>query len=455
MKYTYRKIMKKGLLSLVLIFAFLAFTSLSHASGVEAVLKMMLKKGMITQADYDEVMGEIKSPDSLEQRVQNVEQRTDDLSRQQTVVTQQHESFTSHVDKHIIHEEGAAGGLGNLSIGGGITLVGQGTSGNDDNAVGEDVVDGNISVDLEISAALGEHGEGFIALEAITGDGLSGDELETFWGLNADAGDNGSTLEVTEAWYEHSFNDMVTVTVGKLNPSNYFDGNEVANDETTQFLADGFVNNSAVEFPDNGFGIRLTAAPSDIIDITLGFHEGDADWDDMFEDPFLIGEVVVKPQIAGRQGNYRVSVWTNRTPHTRILDATVTNEHNSGVGISIDQQAADGVSIFGRLGFQDEDVSPFDLAWSGGIQVDGSLWGRDGDLFAVAYGEARLSDDYEADRRANGIIPADEGHLEAYYSLVVNDYVVVSPDIQIITNALGDDNFETVVVGAVRGQVTF
>ncbi|UCH44808.1 MAG: carbohydrate porin [Nitrospiraceae bacterium] len=448
--------MKKILLSMLFIVTIFAFTSLSHASGVEAVLKMMLKKGMITEADYDEVMDEMKGPDSLEQRVQSVEQKTADLGRKQAVVAKQNESFTEHVDKHIIHEEGAAGGLGNLAIGGGITMVGQGTSGNDGNATGEDVVDGNVSVDLEISAALGEHGEGFIALEAISGDGLPGDELETFWGVNADAGDNGSSLEVIEAWYEHRFgNDAVTVTAGKLDLTNYFDGNKIANDETTQFLADGFINNLSIEFPDNGFGVRLTATPSEIIDITLGFQEGDADWEDIFEDPFLIGEVVVKPQIAGRQGNYRASVWTNRTPHTKILNTGDTNEHNSGVGISVDQQLIDDLSVFGRLGFQNADVSLFDLAWSGGIQVEGSLWGREGDVFAIAYGEARLSDDYEADRRANSLMPADEGHFEFYYSLVVNEHVVISPDIQIITNAMGDDNFETVVVGAVRGQVTF
>ena len=244
--------MAKRIMASMAVCLFLVFTATAtHGSEVEVLMKMLLKKGMITEADYNEVMNELKGPGSIEQRVQEVEKKTSEVA--------------GHVDKHIIHAEDATPAkIGNLNIGGGVTMVGQGTSGNDKNdlasAEADDAIDGNASVDLEVSVNMGKHGEAFLAIEAGNGDGLAdefdydGDgESDLFWGFNADAGDNGSNLEVTEAWYEHMFmGDMITFTIGKLDPTNYFDGNEVANDETTQFLADGFVNDATVEFPSNG-----------------------------------------------------------------------------------------------------------------------------------------------------------------------------------------------------------
>ncbi len=336
-------------------------------------------------------------------------------------------------------------------------MVGQGTSGNDDNVPpGEDVIDGTISTDLELSASVGEHGEAFMLVEAGAGDGLQDNEIVTYWGVNDDAGDNESHLEVTEAWYEHMFfNDMVTVTVGKLDMSVYFDGNEVANDETTQFLASGFVNSIAIEFPDNSAATRLTVSPNEFIDISVGMQSGDSDWEDILEKPFLMAEADVKPKFGELRGNYRVYVWTNRTNHTELKDTTNDKEHASGYGISLDQQAADYLTLFARVGYQDKKIYEYDIAWSGGLALSGSLWGRNDDVLGIAYGEARLSDDYEDFLKAAGTKTANEGHFEAYYSLTINEHLAITPDIQVITNASGDDDFETVTVGAVRGQITF
>jgi carbohydrate-selective porin OprB len=169
-----------------------------------------------------------------------------------------------------------------VSIAAGITAVGQGTTGNEDNPAGEDVIDGSISADLEISALLFEYGEAFMLIEAGAGEGLQDDEIVSFWGVNDDAGDSNSRLEVTEAWYEHRFLDTRLIfTVGKVNLTNYFDGNEVANDETTQFLATGFVNTIAIEFPDNSPGARLTLSPNELLDFSIAWQDGDGDFEDI------------------------------------------------------------------------------------------------------------------------------------------------------------------------------
>ncbi len=421
-------------------------TAGSYASEAEILLKMLLKKGIVTQAEYDEVMEDLKSADSIESRVEAIENKTDQVSRD-------HGDLITHIDKHITHAEGPAV-IGGINVAAGITIVGQGTSGNDENTPpGDDAVDGNISADIELSGKLGEQGEAFMALETGDGTGLA-EELDAFWGFNADAGPS-ATVEITEAWYEHQFSEgLVTLTIGKLNLTNYFDVNEVANDETTQFLSDGFVNNITVEFVD-GPALRLTASPSELIDISIAAQSDG--WDDLDEKNFLIAGANIKPKFGELQGNYRLYVWTNGSDHTDVNDATKTGERGTGYGISADQQILENLMLFARLGIRDDDLTEyaFDTAWSGGLALTGSAWGRDNDVLGLAYGESILANHKEDALRAAGTTPGNEGHFEVYYSLALNEYVVISPDIQIITNAKGDNDYKTVVAGALRGQFTF
>jgi carbohydrate-selective porin OprB len=109
------------------------------------------------------------------------------------------------------------------------------------------------------------------------------------------------------------------------------------------------------------------------------------------------------------------------------------------------------VTLFARADFADKKVAENDFVWSGGVAVSGSLWNRNDDVVGIAYGEANLSDD-QADTLAN---PGDETHFEAYYNIAVNEHVGITPDVQAVTNAKGDDDFETVWVWGVRGQFTF
>ena len=402
----------------------------ASASEGEVVLKTLLDGGIITQEQYDNAVEEIKKK------------------------SKEREAWRTHVDKHITLMEGAAPRfIDGLSAAAGITMVGQGTIGNDDNtAPGEDVVDGSISANLEVSASLDKYGVAFMRAEAGAGEGLQDDEIISFWGVNDSPGDGESRFEITEAWYEHRFiNDMLTFTIGKINLSNYVDGNMVANDETDQFLATGFVNSITIEFPDNTIGARLTVSPTELIDLSIGWQDGTGDFEDIFEDPFIIVEVGIKPSVAGHQGNYRLYGWINSSDHTEIKNPSRTDEGGAGAGISADQQVVDGLVLFARLGFQDDDVYEVAFAWSGGVAVSGWLWGMDDDVAGIAYGQAYLSDGY----KETLISPADEGHFEAYYKHTINEHITVTPDIQVISNALGDGDFNTVLAGGLRVQLIF
>jgi hypothetical protein len=238
--------------------------------------------------------------------------------------------------------------LGHLELGAGATGVVQGTINNDANNPDDgETQDASWSIDLEIGAPIGEHGQAFILIEAGQGEGLANDAGvgDSFFGVNDDAGDSEASLEVTEVGYEHRlWGERVVFTLGKIDLTNYFDTNAVANDETSQFLASGLVNSVAITFPeDNGAGVRLSAMPASWLTLSVGWAEHDADFDDVFDDSFFIGEVDFTLSMGQHPGTYRFYLWYNLADFTSF-DNPNDSDHNWGAGISFDQQLLEPIS---------------------------------------------------------------------------------------------------------------
>ncbi len=360
------------------------------------------------------------------------------------------QALAPHIDKHLTHSEAGIGEqLGNLHLGVGLTGIVQGSLEADDiDPDGANHTDGNWSLDIEIEAHIGENGLGFVAIEVGQGDNLN-DELSVFHAVNGDATGGDSGLEIIEAWYEHYFRDeMITLTVGKIDPSNYVDGNAVANDETAQFLNGGLVNSLAIEFPDdNGAGVHVAITPNDFIELNVAWAEADADWEDVFNDSFGIAEINIMPGFLGRDGNYRFYAWYNGSDKTKLDGSGDNDEDGWGVGVSLDQQLTDNITAFARLAVQDDEVYEVETAWSLGAEIKGTKWNRENDAFGIAIAQAILSDN---------ITPDDsETLIEIYYSYAVNDQLFITPDIQIIDSPGGDDDNDTLFVFGVRGQVNF
>ena len=355
--------------------------------------------------------------------------------------------------------------LEGLEIRAGATFIYQFTENANVNAPSgddKDASDVSYSVDLEFENKFEDYGTAFLHLE--TGDGAGAeDELEVFSNVNRDADDSDNSVSVTEAWYEHYFKLLpLTLTVGKIDATAYIDGNEYANDECSQFLGRIFRNSPVIEFPDdNTAGIRALVEPVEFLEIELAAMDANDDWEDIFDNIFLVGQLNLKPGVFNRPGNYRIYGWINDKDHREWNNDLETEEENYGFGVSIDQEITDIVGAFARYGWQDPEVyaedSDFSLeqSWSAGIQFTGSPWLRDEDIFAVAFGQVIPSDDYQ---QANGLKAKTESHLEAYYNFKFNEHLSISPDLQLIWrpyggDAAGDDG--TIVIGGLRGQLDF
>lgn len=343
-----------------------------------------------------------------------------------------------------------------IDLAAGATGVLQGSSGAEKRLSPEgDVTDGSWSFDLELTMPVASHGKWYSLFEAGQGDGIDGD-IPTLSGFNDDAGDD-EDVEVTEIWYEHNWiGERVRFRGGKIDITTDFDCSTVANSETDQFLSSGFVNNLAVEFPDdNGWGTMLWASPGHLWDIGVGVADADGDWDNVFDDIFSILELDFKPRIANREGNYRIYGWFNNKDHEDLSDPDETDEDNYGIGLSFDQEITDVMTLFARYGWQRGSVSQVEHAWSAGSQCSGKFYGREDDTFGLAYGMAIIGDDWEEDvDEPEGIDSGDEHHVELYYNFKANDHLNISPDIQWVKNPNGDSDNDDVWALGVRAQLS-
>lgn len=312
-----------------------------------------------------------------------------------------------------------------LTFGAGITMVAQSLSG--DAAAADDQSRITYSADIAFEGDFGDKGSALIYLN--TAQGTAVDPMAGAGGVNADdeAGltvDGGySSTRIAEAWYKMPLGKKVNVTVGKIDPTGIYDGNEVANDQTTQFLGDVFVNNAAIEFPGYAAGISLSADINDKVSVNIGAFEPTDDFTGNQNLKFSIVELGLTGHMMGQPANVRLTSWQR------------SDNDNQGVAISADQAINDDLTVFVRYGIQ-EDTQAFDSALSLGGQ-----WALAHDMLGFAYSQAA----------ATGL-GDDESQLEIYYSYAVTDHVHLTADLQQISNPGFDSSLDNVTVMGLRLQ---
>jgi len=428
-----------------------------------------------------------KTIQRLEERIETLEKKIASQERnitaeravndaQEQKISEYNSKFTQ-LDEKLHRETGKPIPLvGGLEISAGATMIVQGTN-NIDNAASDvqkkkNRTDASYSADITIGKDFKEiDGRAFLHLEGGQGEGLE-DDLTLYSNVNYDA-DNHENVRLTELWYEQGFlQDKAALTFGKLDPTVYFDNNEFANDETIQFLGRVFRNNPAIDFPDNGAGIRFAFMPTEGIEFNYGLFDGNSDWEKMFDNLVNMGQVNFKTSFFGRPGNYRFFGWNNNTYYTKWLDTGKNKESAYGFGLSFDQRLTENTGVFCRYGWQDPKIYSPDIeataglnysleqSWSAGLQFEGKPWGREKDVLAFAIGQVFPSGDYK--KAGEALDPArrakTEGHIESYYRVHINDHLSLSPDFQYIWNPFGKDvadDTASIFVGGMRAQVDF
>lgn len=295
--------------------------------------------------------------------------------------------------------------------------------------------------------------------------GIDPAAVGSHFGVNADAIE-GEWGDLSELWLEQTFSDgNLLARVGKLDLTGAFqcrgcdasfDGNKYANDETTQFLNGGLVNNPTIPFPDLTFGAAFFASPHAKwhlgAAVALG---GDAEtsWGSDSQGVFAIGEAsfTPEPRPSGGKGraHYRAGLWY------RTDKRADSDEEQRGAYLSVSQPIrlvskpsddGSGLSIFARAGWADGPGAELDDFWSLGLQYEG-LW-DDEDVLGLGMGRGRFARGAEPEAPSGS-----ETVWELYYNASITSRIAVGPSIQYVADPGGDTKGKDALAVALRLQM--
>ncbi|MCK6405140.1 MAG: carbohydrate porin [Rhodocyclaceae bacterium] len=342
-------------------------------------------------------------------------------------------------------------------------------------------------------------GQGYGVNEPLGNIGAFSPANGTAFRINGVEKDNSSAL-LAQAWYQASIplpyggfkphsKEKLELTFGKMDFFGFFDQNEVAGDESTQFLNTMLVHNPLLDAggqiaPDgNGFQPGFIAAyvnetnKAEPWKVSLGYFgsgERGASYGRSFNSPLTILQAEKQLKLfGGLTGNYRAYVW-HRSRATE-LDG-VTEKNHTGFGLSADQRIGDGVNVFGRYGKLTSGEMAFDQTFTLGAEISGNYWGRGGD--AIGFGGAWMKAS-SAYRKAGGsgcvagdtdgndaCDAADTGFFafspsgaeklaEIYYRYRISPQFHVTPDFQWIGRPGANRSADSIKVIGVRANVAF
>jgi porin len=285
---------------------------------------------------------------------------------------------------------------------------------------------------LEFSVHPNECNEFFSKVAFADGEGLAGTGT---WSLAPWGGDHESDVKdvngrgrdfLLTAWYRYSrdFGDWsLSATGGIIDSVDFLGGNAFAEDEYSQFCNEVFVCNGSHGLPSYDFGGVLEARFGDWTFTGLAMSIGENDDGDEF---FFWGLQAARGYETGSgKGNVRLLfVGTD----AEFLDpAGVSKESLFGVSISADQEFGDVFGGFLRLGWQKDDAAiGYETFFSGGLNIDGSAWGRENDNIGLAC--AWLGDGNSGINHTNV--------FEAYYRCEINEHLAVSADVQYMSDTM-------------------
>ncbi len=242
-------------------------------------------------------------------------------------------------------------------------------------------------------------------------------------------------LSLREAWLMTELWDQrLSLVVGRLDLTNYFDANAAANDETSQFLSDALVNNPALGLSENGAGMAVVYDPKSAFNFRLGYQQSSSTASNLSDSLFLLLEAgyQANPFHMG-EGNYRI--WYREDS---------TGNGSSAFGVSLDQRLMAGITLFGRYGSAENTASTRrDSYYSTGLQFDTGLGFNPEDAFGIGYSRSDLATNEK------------ETLFESYYNLAMTEKLRLSFHLTFLEEKRVDSSTDAYVISGVRLQASF
>ncbi|SFM48154.1 carbohydrate porin [Thermodesulforhabdus norvegica] len=300
---------------------------------------------------------------------------------------------------------------------------------------------GALTIQPEITIRPTKSDEIFFKLGFAAGNGLNIDKHRFAlapWAadLEDDVKDiNGRNRDyLLTAWYKHSFNigeNVISLTGGIIDSTDYLDENAFANDEFTQFMNEALVNAPVAFLPSYDVGGALEVEMGRFTVKAVFMQVGENDEGKGYQSYGLQAGYSIETPWG--EGNYRI-----------ILDATSDDfsdpygrneESLKGLVISCDQELGEVLGAWIRFGWSDDEASvTYADFYSGGINISGKIWGREQDNIGIGY--AYLN---------GGNQELDKTHLfEGYIRFGLNDIFALTFDLQYIDDEYKEEAGEDV-----------
>jgi len=243
------------------------------------------------------------------------------------------------------------------------------------------------------------------------------DDLKNINGRNRDY--------LLKAWYKHTFtlseNTSLGITGGIIDSTAYIDDNKFANCEITQFMNEALVNATEVNLPSYDIGGVIELDISNVSIRALAMNTNYlSDVNNYKNYNFFALQLGYTVDTGLGEGNYRLLGFTTNNKFPNQDGTDYVNLY--GFGISADQELGDIVGVFARLGWQDDRaVVASDAMYSGGLNINGKLWGREQDEAGIGY--AYLSGADKGDIDSTNV-------FETYVKFKILEYADISLDFQ-------------------------
>ncbi len=369
-------------------------------------------------------------------------------------------------------------------FGAGITQVLQGVVAGDSDDDANYVGSADVWLGLDSGrAGLWPGGLIFAHIEGNWGDPVSGSGA--LLPVNADSIDPGlpSKFALSELYLTQALSEQVMMIIGKADWAAFVDTTFFANNERTQFLNEGLMNNAALGafVPYTALGAMFLATPTKELAIGGGViqNAGNATksgFDELDVDKLTFaGALMYNPIFGKLPGSYQMLLgYTSKDSPDFAVDGRYFIEEIIGVRPTNDKEGNyaltvtasqyvwvdESVSVgrgrlpvgfgpFLRLGFTPDDRNLIDQFYSVGVGGTGiPSVGRADDHWGVGWAGAHISSDFRGlagDLGATGL--DDFEHVvEAFYNFALTPAVSISLDIQYV-NPTNSDRDDLVLMG--------
>ncbi len=265
--------------------------------------------------------------------------------------------------------------------------------------------------------------------------------------------------------------NRVVLTFGKFSVADIFDTNKYAHDPRSDFLNWSVVEAGTFDYAAEPWGYTYGGAlewyqgpwtvRGGLFDLSI--VPNNIELDPTFRQIQWVGEIEHRHDIGGQPGKVAVTGYLTRGRMGSYADALAFAVANGttpstadvrryagrpGVSVNFEQQLMPDVGMFGRIGWADGRIEPYEFAdidrtASVGFSTSGKKWDRPDDTFGIAAVVNEISREHIAYLNAGGLgILVGDGQLphagpeqilETYYSLPIGAWKV-TVDYQFIVN---------------------